>query len=502
MLRQMFAKKSISLLLQESKSENRLRRILGPVSLTSLGVGCTIGAGIFVVTGSAANTVAGPALILSFVVAGIACIFSALCYAEFAAMVPVAGSAYTYAYATLGELFAWIIGWDLIIEYTIAASSVAKGWSGYFQSFLKSIHKDFPQAIGRAPFEVTGPTGHIDLPALLITLILTVVLVIGIKESTRFNNIMVGLKVAIVCFVIAVGAFFVHPGNWHPFAPFGYGGVKLLWGKWVFGTIVNGKPLGMLAGAAMIFYAYIGFDTVSAHSEEARNPQRDVPIGIIASLIICSILYIAVAAILTGMVPYNMIDTSAPVSNAFRQVGLGWAHFIVSLGAMAGLTSVLLALMLGQPRVSLAMARDGLLPPNFFGAIHPKFRTPYKSTILTGCLVAIMASVIPLQVLVELISIGTLFAFVIVCLAVLIVRYTNPGAHRPFRCPMVPLVPILGMSICLLLMSSLDSVNWLRLGIWMVVGLVIYFLYGRRHSVLENLKNSEPDATPIEAKKG
>lgn len=501
-----FAKKPLDLLFEEMNGKQRLKRVLGPVSLTSLGVGCVIGAGIFVTTGIVAHDKTGPALILSFIVAGMACIFAALSYAEFAAMVPVAGSAYTYAYATLGETFAWIIGWDLFIEYTVAAASIAESWSGYFRDFLTSFtiggaHLHIPEAISKAPFDLHIETGklvatgtYIDLPAALIAAILTVILVVGIKESAKFNNTMVGLKLLVVGFVIAVGAFYIHPENWRNFAPYGYGGISFFDNLWVLGKIgKDGSPLGMLAGAATIFYAYIGFDSVSTHAEEAKNPQRDVPIGIIASLIICTVLYVAVSAVLTGMVPYNMIDIHAPISNAFQHVGLGWAHFLVSLGALAGLTSVLLVLMLSQPRICLAMARDGLLPSGFFGAVHKKFRTPYKSTILTGTLVGLMAAIIPLRILVELVNIGTLLAFVMVCMAVTIMRYTNPDANRPFRCPFVPFVPIAGVLLCLMLMFSLPPINWERLGIWMVIGLVIYFSYGKNHSVMAKYRKKEKE---------
>jgi APA family basic amino acid/polyamine antiporter len=493
----MFKRKSLGLLHEEMKGDNRLRRVLGPWSLTSLGIGCIIGAGIFVVTGYAAHFKAGPALLLSFIVAGLACIFSAMCYAEFASMAPVAGSAYTYAYATLGELLAWIIGWDLILEYTVASASVAHGWSKYFQNFIGMLHIKVPHIIAGAPFDFDPSKGgfmqtgsRFDLPALIIVTILTIVLVIGINESSRFNNVMVAIKVAVVLLVIVVGAFFVKAANWHPFAPFGWAGLgffgKTLWGQ----TGADGSPVGMLAGAAMIFFAYIGFDSVSTHAEEARNPHRDVPIGIIASLIICTVLYIGVTIVLTGMVPYDQMDTDAPVAAAFQQVGLQWGQFVISLGAVAGITSVLLVLMLSQPRVLLAMARDGLLPRGFFAAVHPRFRTPWKSTILTGIAVSSMASLVPLGILAELVNIGTLLAFVIVCTAVLVMRYINPEAERPFRCPLVPFVPLLGVLLCLVLMFSLPSANWLRLFIWMSVGILVYFLYGRHHSVMARQKTA------------
>jgi APA family basic amino acid/polyamine antiporter len=503
-MKNLFATKPLSLLLEEMKGENRLRRVLGPLHLTSLGVGGIIGTGIFVLTGVAAHDKTGPALVLSFVVAGIACIFAALCYAEFASLVPVAGSAYTYAYATLGELFAWIIGWDLILEYTVASSAVAHGWSHYFQDFISIFGLAIPKVLSNAPFDFNTATGHLvptgtwfDLPAIVITAIIGTILVIGVQESATFNTTMVGIKVAIVMFVIVVGAFYVNPANWHPFAPFGYSGISFF-GKTLVGqTGAGGEPLGALAGAAMIFFAYIGFDSVSTHAEEAVEPQKDVPIGIIASLIICTLLYILVSGVLTGMVPYNHLNIDAPVSDAFKQVGLPWAQFLISVGAMAGITSVLLVMMLSQPRVFLAMARDGLVPESFFGAVHEKFRTPYKSTILTAIIVASMAALIPLRILAELVNIGTLLAFVIVCAAVLIMRHTNPQAARPFRCPWVPFVPVAGILTCTLLMFSLPAENWWRLIIWLAIGFVIYFGYSRHHSVLAKLRAKEGGAPSL-----
>jgi APA family basic amino acid/polyamine antiporter len=491
MANHLFARKSLKLLLEEMEGEQRLRRVLGPVQLTSLGVGAIIGTGIFVLTGVAAHDKVGPALMLSFVVAGFACIFAALCYAEFASMVPVAGSAYTYAYATLGELFAWIIGWDLVLEYAVASATVAHGWSHYFQDFIGILGFKIPYVLSNAPFDFHPETGQlnltgtfIDLPALVIAGLVTTVLVIGIRESASFNSGMVMVKVVIVFFVIIVGAFYVNPDNWVPFAPYGLTGISFF-GHTLFGqTGPNGEPLGMMAGAAVIFFAYIGFDSVSTHAEEARNPRRDVPIGIIVSLILCTVLYVAVAAVLTGMVPYDKINIDAPVSDAFRQVGLPWAQFLISLGALTGITSVLLVLMLSQPRVLLAMARDGLVPPGFFGAVHDRFRTPWKSTILTGAFVGLLGALVPLRILAELVNIGTLLAFVIVCAAVLVMRRIYPEAERPFRCPLVPLVPILGIGFCLLLMFALPAENWLRLAVWLLIGFGIYFLYGRHHSVM------------------
>lgn len=491
-----FRKKPLSLLIEEMKSEHRLHRVLGPLALTSLGVGAIIGTGIFVLIGVAAHDKAGPAVTLSFAIAGLACVFAALCYAEFASMAPVAGSAYTYAYATLGELFAWIIGWDLILEYAVASATVAHGWSHYFQDFIGIFGLHLPGIFSRAPLDFDPVTGSLvltgsmfDLPAVLIALAVTAVLVKGIRESAGFNTGMVIVKVAIVLLVIALGAQYVKPENWQPFAPFGFSGLSVF-GHTILGqTGPGGAPVGVLAGAAMIFFAYIGFDSISTHAEEARNPERDVPIAIIASLIICTVLYIAVATVITGMVPYQQINIDAPVSDAFKQVGLGWAQFLVSLGAITGITSVLLVMMLSQPRIFLAMARDGLLPKEFFGAVHPKFRTPWKATILTGVFVAILGAFLPLRLLAELVNIGTLFAFVVVCAAVLIMRRTNPEAERPFRAPFVPFVPIAGILTCLLLMFSLPAENWWRLIVWLVIGFGIYFFYGRHHSIL----NQRPD---------
>ncbi|HVX12367.1 MAG TPA: amino acid permease [Pirellulales bacterium] len=490
MANQLFAKKTLDSLAHEMAGEHRLRRVLGPVALSALGVGAIIGTGIFVLVGVAAHDKTGPALMLSFVVAGAACVFAALCYAEFASMAPVAGSAYTYAYITLGELFAWIIGWDLILEYAVAASTVAHGWSKYFQALVKLFHHEIPKRFGDAPFDygadgIIAQTGAwFDAPALAISLLITAILVIGIRESAGFNAAMVIVKVGVVLFVIAVGAWYINPENWHPFAPYGYTGLSFF-GYSLDGHVDDaGKPVGMLAGAAVIFFAYIGFDAVSTQAEEARNPQRDVPIAIIASLAICTILYIAVAAVVTGMVKYSELDIDAPVADAFKQIDLGWAELLITIGALTGITSVLLVMMLSQPRVFLAMARDGLLPASFFAAVHSRFQTPWKSTLLTGAIVGAMASLLPLRVLAELTNIGTLLAFVIVCAAVLIMRHIDPDAPRPFRAPLVPLVPILGILFCLILMFSLPWENWVRLAVWLFAGLVIYFGYGRFHSRL------------------
>jgi basic amino acid/polyamine antiporter, APA family len=487
----LFARKPLELLLEEMKGENRLRRVLGPVHLTALGIGAIIGAGIFVATGAAAHNVAGPALMMSYVVAGITCIFAALCYAEFAAMVPVAGSAYTYAYATLGELFAWIIGWDLVLEYAVGSATVATGWSGYFQSVMAKLGWELPLALQGSPWRYDVETGgfvstgsYINLPAIIVVMVVTAILVKGISESASFNAAMVMVKVAAVLFVIGVGVFFIDPANWQPFAPYGWTGLSFF-GKPVSGQVdAGGSPLGMLAGAAIIFFAYIGFDSVSTHTEEAKNPQRDVPIGIVASLLVCTFLYIAVVAVLTGMVKYNQLDVNAPVSDAFKQQGLGWAEGLIATAGVAGITSVLLVMMLSGPRVFLAMARDGLVPRKFFGDVHPKFRTPWRSTILIGLFVIVLAGLLPIDALLHLTNIGTLFAFVVVCAAVLIMRKKYPNAERPFRCPWVPFVPVMGILTCLMLMFSLPADNWWRLFVWLLIGFGIYFAYGRKHSVM------------------
>jgi APA family basic amino acid/polyamine antiporter len=506
---QLFRKKSLDAMVDELGVHHQLKRSLGPVALTSMGVGAIIGTGIFVLVGKAAADQAGPAVMLSFVVAGLACVFAALCYAEFASMAPVAGSAYNYAYATLGELMAWIIGWDLILEYAVASSTVAHGWSKYLQKLLDQFNLNIFKEGGllhrfsEAPFdfnaskqatEMTLASGdklmvdpgsffatqyYFDLPAVLITAIVTYILVRGVTESAFTNAIMVAVKVAVVLFVIFAGLRYFNLANWtDSFAPYGYGGITL------FGHPVFGSDKGMMAGAALVVFAYLGFDAVSTQAEEAKNPSRDLPIGIIGSLLICTVLYVAMSGVLTGMVPYNQIDKDAPVATAFEQVGFTSAQFIVTVGAIAGITSVLLVMMMGQPRIFLAMARDGLLPFGFFGAVHPTFRTPYKSTMLTGVMVATAASLLPLNILAELTSIGTLFAFSLVCGSVLVLRYTDPDRHRPFACPFSPWFPSAGIILCVLLMLSLPGENWLRLVLWLCLGLVIYFTYGYWHSKL------------------
>jgi APA family basic amino acid/polyamine antiporter len=444
-----------------------------------------------VTTGAIARETTGPSLMLSHLVAGTACVFAALCYAEFASMAPVAGSAYTYAYATLGELMAWIIGWDLVLEYAVSAATVAAGWSGYFQSLLSAAGLKLPHLLA-GPTVIYDPaagrlvaTGSlVNLPAVLIVVLVTTLLVIGIRESARVNATLVAIKVAAVVFVVAVGAFYVDPANWRPFAPYGLSGLALF-GHALFGpSDAGGRPLGMLAGAALAFFAYIGFDSVSTHAEEARNPRRDVPLGILTSLFVCTFLYVAVVAVLTGMVPSRELDMAAPVAEAFARVGLRWAQVVIAIAGLCGITSVLLVTMLSQARVLLAMARDGLLPERVFGAIHERFRTPWKSTLLTGLFVGTLAAFFPIDVLLTLVSMGTLLAFSIVCAAVLVMRRRHPEAARPFRAPFVPLVPILGIGSSLLLMFSLPEETWLRLVVWLAIGLVVYLGFGRRHSRL------------------
>jgi basic amino acid/polyamine antiporter, APA family len=518
----LLAKKPMDWLLNEADDagEHTLKRSLGPVSLTALGVGAIIGAGIFVMSGLGAHY-AGPGLMLSFVISGLGCGFAGLCYAEFAALIPLAGSAYTYSYAALGELFAWVIGWDLTLEYAMGASTVSSGWSNHFIEFLNIFGLKMPlwlaydhwtalrtaqgivarqiahasdpglvagsQAflnrvgdviaaqspeLGQRAHDLVGAPHFFgfeigfNLPAFVIALIITAVLVVGIKESARFNATIVVVKVAVVLFVIALGAHYVHPSNWghdwQSFAPMGFSGIG--------------------AGAAYIFFAYIGFDAVSTTAQEAKNPQRDLPIGILSSLVVCTILYILVAAVLTGMVPWREVNVEAPLAVAFLDRGLTKASYLITAGALAGLTSVMLVMLLGQTRVLYSMACDGLLPRSFFAKIHPKFRTPYKTTILVGLLAAIVGSLVPIDDIGKMVNIGTLFAFVLVCISVMVLRRTNPSQPRPFRTPFVPLVPILGIVFNGYMIYKLGWINWARLFIWLGVGLVVYFTYSRHHS--------------------
>jgi APA family basic amino acid/polyamine antiporter len=456
--------KPLTLVLEEASDEaHGLKRALKAWDLVAIGIGCIVGVGIFVLPGVEAATHAGPGIILSFVVAASACACAALCYAELAAMIPVAGSAYTYGYATLGELIAWIIGWDLILEYMVGASLVAIGWSAYLVNLVNHLLKpagmSLPHAWCAAPWG--QGSGILNLPAVLIVGVLSWLLVRGIKESARVNLIMVLIKVTVILIFIGLASWYVNPTNWRPFAPFGYSGI--------------------MTAAAIVFLAYVGFDAVSTTAEEAVNPQRDMPIGIMGSLAVATVLYVTVAAIMTGVVPYKQLNVADPVALVLNVLNMPWASAVVSVGALAGITSVLLVLLLGQPRILFAMSRDGLLPP-LMSKVHERFRTPYLTTIITGTIVAVASALTPINVVAELCSIGTLFAFMIVSGGVLVLRHTRPEVERPFRAPLYPVIPALGILLCGYLMFSLPFVTWLRFLVWLVIGLVIYTTYSFRHS--------------------
>ena len=492
MANQLLATKSIAELHQQESSGNQLRRALNATHLTLLGIGGIIGTGIFVLTGTAAANYAGPALPLSFIIAGLGCTFAGLCYAEFASMIPVSGSAYSYSYATLGEGIAWFIGWNLVLEYLFAVATVSVGWSGYAISLLEQLHIHIPTQLAMAPLDQAGEslnivrTGAIiNLPAILIVAAIASICYIGIKQSATFNSFIVAIKVTVIALFILFGVSFIHASNWHPFVPpntghFGSFGLS-----------------GIVKASAVIFFAYIGFDAVSTAAQETKNPQRDMPIGILASLVICTILYVVVAAVLTGMVSYKDLDVAAPVAVALdKYEGLHWLGVPVKLGAVCGMTSVMLVMTIAQARIFFAMARDGLLPP-FFGRVHPRFQTPSTGTVITGTAAAIIGGLFPVKVLGELVSIGTLAAFVTVCVGVLVLRRTRPDLPRPFRTPWPWFTCIAGAIVCGLMMLSLGLATWARLVVWTIIGVFIYLFYGYQHSCLRRASHGDRTVSAV-----
>jgi APA family basic amino acid/polyamine antiporter len=486
MASQLLATKSIVELHEQESTGNQLRRALTATQLTLLGIGGIIGTGIFVLTGTAAANHAGPALALSFIVAGLGCTFAGLCYAEFAAMIPVSGSAYSYSYATLGEGIAWFIGWNLILEYLFAVATVSVGWSGYAVSLLEQLHIHIPSALSLAPLGPGADQMHIvrtgaiiNLPAMVIVAAIATICYIGIKQSAAFNSVIVVIKVTVVVLFIVFGVSYINTVNWHPFIPPNTGRTgEFGWS-------------GIMAASGVIFFAYIGFDAISTAAQEAKNPQRDMPIGILASLVVCTILYVVVAVVLTGMVSYKELDVSAPVALALdKYTGLHWLGIPVKLGAVCGMTSVMLVMTIAQARIFFAMARDGLLPP-FFGRVHPRFRTPSTATVITGVSAAIIGGLFPVNLLGEVVSIGTLAAFVTVCLGVLVLRRTRPDLPRPFRTPWPWFVCIAGALVCGYMMYSLGTPTWWRLGLWTALGVIVYAAYGYKHSCVRKARAAD-----------
>lgn len=474
-----FQKKSITNLLTEAdESEKGLKRTLGARSLVALGIGAIIGAGLFSITGGAAANQAGPAITLSFVVAALGCAFAGLCYAEFASMIPVAGSAYTYSYATMGEMIAWIIGWDLVLEYAVGAATVGISWSRYLVKFLEYYNLHLPPELIMSPFDTatladgTIVSGIVNLPAVFIIVLMSLLLIKGTQESALVNGIIVALKVTVVLIFIFLGWKYINSANYTPYIPDNTGN----FGEYGFS--------GIIRAAAIVFFAYIGFDAVSTQAGEAINPKKDVPFAIVASLIICTILYILVSLVLTGMVKYDQLDKAAPVASAFSGIGINWAVFIITIAAVAGLTSVMLVMMLGQTRIFLGMAKDGLLPKGVFGTLHPTFKTPYRSTILVGGIISIVAALTPIDKVSEMCSMGTLLAFAMVCVAVMILRVKKPELERPYKTPAVFVVGTLGVLFNLFLMTQVRLATWKFFIVWGLLGIIVYFVYSKKHSNL------------------